>query len=268
MGRISHMSAKTAPSKSKKEKETAEDKNILEKLVPILLLASIALAFAVGVLWQKVSNIEKGPFPTQANDQGQNQPGQPLEPIEGKLSEEQVSAIPQVEDDEHIRGNKNASVFIIEYSDMECPFCARFHPTVQQVLDEYGDDVAWVYRHFPLDMIHPNARPAAVASECVADIAGNDAFWSFLDLLMEDQSRLTDLDSAASEAGVDTGKFTECIDSGRLEDEVEDQYQKGLSAGVSGTPGNFVVKDGNAWFIPGALPFEQVKAIVDEALAS
>jgi len=267
MGRISHMSAKMTSSKEKKE--SSEDKNILEKLVPILLLASIVLAFAVGILWQKVSSIEKGTvLPLQANNQGQDQPGQPLEPIEGKLSEEQTQAIPQVEDSEHIRGNKGAKVFLIEYSDMECPFCARFHPTVMQILDEYGDDVAWVYRHFPLDMLHTNARPAAIASECAADIGGNNAFWSFLDILMEDPSRLTDLSSVASEAGIDAGEFEECIDSDKFADEVEDQYQKGISAGISGTPGNFIVKDGNAWFIPGALPFEQIKTIVDEALAS
>ena len=80
---------------------------------------------------------------------------------------------------DHIRGNPNAPVKIVEYSDMECPFCKRFHSTMQQAMDEYGKDgrVAWVYRHFPLDSIHSKARTEAVASECAGEFGGSDEFW-------------------------------------------------------------------------------------------
>lgn len=88
---------------------------------------------------------------------------------------------------EHIRGSKeNAEFAIIEYSDFQCPFCHRVHPTYQQIMDTYGDKVVWVYRHFPLSF-HPDAMPFAVGSECVANLGGNDAFWAFTDEVMKAQ---------------------------------------------------------------------------------
>lgn len=82
---------------------------------------------------------------------------------------------------DHIRGNPDAEIVIVEYSDFDCPFCARFHSTMNSVMDQYGEEVAWVYRHFPLESLHPNAPAVAVASECVAELGGNDAFWKFAD---------------------------------------------------------------------------------------
>lgn len=84
---------------------------------------------------------------------------------------------------DHLLGNINAMVSVIEYSDYQCPFCKNFHPTLKRVLTEYGDQINWVYRHLPLESIHPEARPMAHASECVAEAKGNDAFWQFSDLL-------------------------------------------------------------------------------------
>lgn len=92
-------------------------------------------------------------------------------------------AVAPVTADDHIIGDINSPVILIEYSDLECPFCQRFHPTMEQVMTEYEGQVAWVYRHFPLDGLHPNARKAAEASECVASIAGNNAFWEYLSAL-------------------------------------------------------------------------------------
>ena len=98
-----------------------------------------------------------------------------------KLDSAKVSSLPKVISSDHFRGNKNASVKLIEYSDFQCPYCQRFHPTMQQMLSEYSDKVAWIYRHFPLDSIHPQARPAALASECVFELGGDEAFWKFAD---------------------------------------------------------------------------------------
>src|SRR3990172_12052454 len=113
--------------------------NLLEKLVPILLVASIGLAFAVGMLWQKVQNLEGGR--TQAGAAGGAQGGQPAaggaQPSFGNA--DQVDKLRQ---DDHIRGDKNARMLLIEYSDLECPFCKRFHPTAQQVVDKYKNQVA------------------------------------------------------------------------------------------------------------------------------
>ena len=94
-----------------------------------------------------------------------------------------------IEEDDHVVGNRDAKVVIIEYSDFECPFCSKAHPTFEKITKEY-DNVAWVYRHFPLTSIHSKAQQAAVASECVAELAGNNAFWSFAETLFENQKNL------------------------------------------------------------------------------
>jgi len=238
--------------------------NVLERLLPILLVATVILAFAVGILWQKVSSLEGGKTNEEAQPTEVIQP-----PVNGKLSEEQAGKIEKVNDKDHIKGNKDAKVFLIEYSDFECPFCARFHLTAQQVLDEYGDDVAWIYRHFPLDM-HPRARPAAQASECAAELGGEDLFWSFIDEILENQeTALSDsgLKNTASRLGLDASAFSSCIENEKHKDKIEEQYQSGLTAGVIGTPGNFVVNSrGEVWLIPGAVPFEILKESIDEAL--
>lgn len=83
---------------------------------------------------------------------------------------------------EHVRGNPNASITIVEYSDFQCPFCQRDFATLNAILEQYGDDVNLVYRHYPLSF-HQNAQKAAEASECAAELGGNDTFWEFHDAI-------------------------------------------------------------------------------------
>lgn len=258
-----------------KEKEAPKKKSpALEKIIPVLIILSIGLAFMVGTLWQKVQSLEKGvsapQVTTGTSGSGGGNAAAPAPATNGKLPEAQASKIPVVSDDDHVRGSREAKLFLIEYSDYQCPFCKSFHPTAQQALDEYGDDLAWVYRHFPLDSIHAKARPTAEASECVAELGGNDAFWSFSDAVFEDSpTSLNDLSSSVTKAGVSSTAFQSCIDSDKYADRVESDYQEGLAAGVTGTPGSFLVNQkGEAWFIPGAVPFDSLKIIIDEALKS
>src|SRR3990172_9010082 len=99
---------------------------------------------------------------------------------------------------DHIRGDPAAPVTLVEYSDFECPFCKRFHGTVKKLVDESGGRVRWVFRHFPLDDLHPvKARKEAVASECAAELGGNDAFWKFADRFFEltPSNNRTDIDA-------------------------------------------------------------------------
>lgn len=96
----------------------------------------------------------------------------------------------QVASEDHVRGNASAPVTIVEFSDLQCPYCAAFHPTLQRILQEYGDKVSWVYRHYPIDSIHSKARPGAEAAECVWEQKGDDGFWKFVDGVFKDQNRL------------------------------------------------------------------------------
>ena len=101
-----------------------------------------------------------------------------------RLAESEDIEVPAITADDRYLGNINADVVIIEYSDIDCPFCKRFHPTMERIAQEYGSKIAWVYRHFPLDSLHPEARTKAEATECVAQLAGNEVFWRYLKTLV------------------------------------------------------------------------------------
>lgn len=241
-----------------------------DRVAPILLVVVIALAFAVGVLWQKVSDLSKSTTPRVANTGGTDTVTAPQAPSSGKLEASQAEKLAKVTDADHIRGSVNADVVLIEYSDFECPFCASFHPTAQQAMDEYGNRIAWVYRHFPLDSIHPKARPAANAAECIAELAGKDAFWRFADEVFgAQQTALADLSATAVKLGVNKTAFDTCFNALKHESLVDEDYQSGITAGVTGTPGNFILnKKGEVWLLPGAVPYDSLKAAIEEALAS
>ena len=163
--------------------------------------------------------------------------------------------------DEHIRGDINkAKVVLVEYSDFECPFCERHHPTVQQALDEFGDDVAWVYRHFPLSF-HPEARPSALASECAAE---QGKFWEYGDELFANQSKLGDAyyEELAGDLGLDVGQFNDCYESEKYADIVDADQASGAAAGVSGTPATFV----NGVLVSGAVPYATLQDAIEQAL--
>ena len=179
--------------------------------------------------------------------------------------------IAPVTSQDHVRGDlKKAQVVVVEFSDFDCPFCQRFHPTMQQILSDYGDKVAWVYRHFPLDSLHPNARKKAAASECVARLGGNDAFWKFTDALYDSSKGkigLDDLPDIAVEAGVSKGEFQNCLDNGDTQDDVQADYQDAVTAGGRGTPYSVVMtRDGQKIPLSGALPVSDIKSVLDPLL--
>lgn len=163
--------------------------------------------------------------------------------------------------DDHIRGPENAKLTIVEFSDFQCPFCGRFEPTVARILTEYKDQVRLVYRHFPLESIHPNARPAAEASECASE---QGKFWEFHDKLFLGQDSLSAdfYSKTARELGLNVAKFDACVKDRKYSARVDEDYQSGLAAGVQGTPHTIV----GTTPISGALPYESVKQVVDAAL--
>jgi len=160
------------------------------------------------------------------------------------------------------KGPSGAPIELIEFSDFQCPFCQRANPTVDQVLKTYGDRIRFVYRHFPLSN-HPNAKPAAEASQCAAE---QGKFWEYHDKLFANPSRLADgdLKQSAAELGLDTAAFNKCVDTHKYAAQVESDFRAGEDAGVNGTPAFFV----NGRMISGAQPFEAFKRLIDEELES
>lgn len=179
-----------------------------------------------------------------------------------------ASSIRAFNDDDHVFGNPDAAVTIVEYSDYECPFCARLHPTLERIVAESDGEVNWVYRHFPLTSIHPNAEGSAIAAECVAELGGNDAFWSFSNVLFENQRTLrTDLYvSEATKLGIDEAAFRSCLTDSAIAQNVGEDFDEAVAAGGRGTPFSVIIS-ANGEFFPfsGALPYEQLQPIVEEA---
>lgn len=174
-------------------------------------------------------------------------------------------------DTDYVRGDlSKAEVVIVEYSDSDCPFCQRFHVTMQETLKKYGTKVAWVYRHFPLD-IHPNANNEAYGAECAGKLGGNDAFWNYLDQVIDitvspDKSEPI-LTGIATSLGINANEFKSCIASNEVMASVQASSVEGQSLGARGTPYSIAIgKDGEQVVIPGALPTEEVSKIVDNLL--
>lgn len=166
------------------------------------------------------------------------------------------------EQNDHIKGNKNAKVTMIEYSDFECPFCLRHVATVEQALKDYPNDVRLVYRHFPLSF-HPEAQKAAEASEC----AGKQGkFWEMHDEIFKANSAGTmsvaKWKEIARTLKIDGNAFDKCLDSGETAAKIAQDENEGAAAGVAGTPGTFV----NGELVEGAVPYASFKQIIDSKL--
>ncbi len=241
-------------------------------------LLLVVASFLLGHLMTKAQSLEK----IQAADNAgvkkeanilvnppsvKNQPTPLPSPAGGLASADNV---PPVVAKDHLRGDKQAKITLVEYSDFECPFCKRFHPTMKKILEEYPDKVNWVYRHFPLPF-HTNALPAALAAECADELGGNTKFWQYTDGIFADPSTLSSetISAVADKIGLDKSKFSACLEDKKYQKKVEDQQAGGQKAGVNGTPGTILINNqtGKTQLISGALPFEEIKKTIDSALA-
>lgn len=176
--------------------------------------------------------------------------------------------------DDHILGNPNADLIIVEYSDTECPFCKQFHATLQRVMAEYGKDgkVAWVYRHFPIVSLHSKAPKEAEALECANELGGPAKFWEYTNTIYQVTTSNNTLDPSqlpviAKTVGLDVAKFNTCLSSGKYAAKVQADYDDAVKAGGRGTPNSIIVsKDGTQTVVQGAQPYDALKATLDALL--
>ncbi len=208
-----------------------------------------------------------------------------------------------VQEDDHIKGNPNAKIVIVEYSDTECPFCKQYHETMNRIVSEYGasGDVAWVYRHFPIPSLHPKAPKQSEALECAADQGGNETFWKYTDKLYQTTKSNNSFDSGvynspttppngpdgkpyytqkaprttsdagalsdlANELGLNVAQFEECMKSGKHADRIMTDTNEVVAAGGQGTPHSIIIVDGEQIPLEGAQPYDAVKGMIDSLL--
>lgn len=222
----------------------------------VLVIVLIGAAFLMGSMWTKIQTLEKG-----AKQKGQAVVATPqstgtvggAQAVSGKV---EVAINP----DDPVRGNPQAKVTIVEFSDFQCPYCGIVEPTVKKVLETYADKVRLVYKNFPLPS-HENAQPAALAALCAKE---QGKFWEYHDTLFENQESLkvTDLKKYAADLGLKTQDFTSCLDGKKYKSQIEMDIMEANRVGVRGTPAFFI----NGRFLSGAQPFENFQTIIEEEL--
>ncbi|MFA6536973.1 MAG: DsbA family protein [Patescibacteria group bacterium] len=190
--------------------------------------------------------------------------------LAAKAGEEQVQEPEQmvaepvapISDTDYVKGDKNAKVQVILYTDFECPYCARHYDVAQNIIKKYGDKIAFVVRHYPLNF-HPEAQKAAEASECAGE---QGKFYPMYEAIFEankaEKMSVETWKAEAKKLGLNTAKFNDCLDSGKYAQKIADDTAGGVSAGVEGTPATFV----NGQLISGAQPEEAFSAMIDELL--
>ncbi len=178
-----------------------------------------------------------------------------------------------VDASDHVFGNPDAPVKIIEYADFDCDYCQGFSETMREIIASTGTKgrVAWIYREFPLTEIHPNALKHAEAAECAALAGGTDAFWKFTDLLFKSQPiDPTKYGIFAQKVGIPGDAFATCFmqASTTVVSRIMADRENAFAVGAEGTPYSLIVVDGKAPVVMnGAYGYEDVKQLVDDTLA-
>lgn len=240
--------------------------------IPVAIV--IAAALIAGAIY--MSNMSVGKGATAINVQ------KGIDAAQNPQVTPEMEVAPVTEAD-HIMGNPNAPILIVEYSDYDCPYCKFFHETMTKIMDEYGPTgkVAWVYRHFPLETLHPNAQKIAAASKCVAELGGNDAFWTFSEKLFESRelvtlengqqtikpTDMTKLSTFAQAGGVDEGEFDLCFNSGKYDESVKADVAAAIKTGARGTPYSIMIVGEEQGVINGAQPYETVKQMINNVIS-
>lgn len=176
---------------------------------------------------------------------------------------------------DHILGNPDAPVKVVEYMDLECPHCKVFNTTMHQIMDYYGASgkVAWVERPFPLGSIHDRAPKEAEAAECAADQGGDAMYYKYVDKVFEVTQSNNTLDPAqlpviAQDVGVaNIDQFNQCLSSGKYTKRINDSYAEAIAAGGQGTPYTLVMVGTDSVVLNGAQPYDSMRAAIDTVLS-
>ena len=199
-----------------------------------------------------------------------------------------TASLPPVTAADHILGNPNAPIKIVEYSDPSCPYCKMFQTTMLQIMQTYGAEgkVAWIYRDFPLNkpdqngnVLHPNAGTQSNAFECAASVGGNAGFWTFekdwFSTFPEngaDETSIVDnqqIMQTAKDVNLDTSAFSDCVLSGKFSDAIDKEYTDGMALGIDGTPTSYIVSStGQPIAIQGAQQYSTLKIAIDAILSN
>lgn len=176
---------------------------------------------------------------------------------------------------DHILGNPDAPIKVVEYADLECPYCKTFNTTMHQVMSYYSASgkVAWVYRPFPLTQIHSKAPTEAQAAECAAAQGGDVAFFKYIDKVYEitpgeNNLDLAELPKIAQQIGLDVAKFNQCLQSNTYAKKVQASYDEGIKIGVQGTPYTLIMVGEDSVVLNGAQPYDSMRAAIDSVLSS
>ncbi len=230
-----------------------------------MILLGVAVYY-IGTLRSDVSDLRK-------DLQAAGAAGQTAVPQPSATAPAGPSAPAAVDAGDHIRGSRSAQVYLVEYADLECPYCKIQHATLRQIVEDYGGQVAWVYRHLPLSF-HANAQKEAEASECAASTGGNEKFWEYIDAIMERTTSngtgfpLNGLEPLAAEIGLNPATFSDCLNSGSEAPRVKEDALSGVRANVTRTPSTYIVSaDGlTVHLVVGAVPIDQMKTAIDAVL--
>ena len=203
----------------------------------------------------------------------QNQEQRPERQAQGQQDQQrqqgqnnkQAEKLAEQRDNDHVYGNSDAPISLIEYSDFQCPFCQRFHPIARKLADQSNGEINSILRHLPLPM-HNNAVPMANAAECAYAQKGEDAFWTFAHAFLEDEAKLSQIDNLAKEAGLDLEQFKECQQETKFADKINKSKQEAQSAGINATPGMILVnkETGDLKVLSGLTQLPELKRQVDQ----
>lgn len=251
---------------------TNQGGNMGNKIVPILTVLVIVGAFAVGYLYGKVNVYEKVGGTAIANKAaetgaGDSQAQEPQAPAAVNLTEEQINQIK--EKAVAVKGDKNAKVTVVEFTDYQCPFCSRYYTDAYgKIVKDYVDTgkTQYIFMDLPLPF-HPNAKQAALAARCAGD---QDTYWEMHDVLFEKQTEWSEesdpaeaFKQYAKELGLKTNDFNACYDEGKYNEAIDEALTLAQSVGANGTPTFYI----NNKQLVGALPFSEFQKALDEALA-